>query len=226
MATIRVLLVDDHVVVRAGIRALLEEPNDIEIVGEAADGRAAIAAAEALSPDVVLMDLMMREMNGLEAAARIRQFLPAARVIFFSMHGAPEYVTEALRAGAAGYVLKEAAPAELETAVRTVMRGETYLSPVLSGAVVNALVQRMREGEQDPLARLTRRQREILRLVVDGRSTRQIAEALGLSRKTVETHRSQLMERLGLDDVPALVRFAIRIGMISEREHTVPGTKG
>ena len=213
MKPIRVLLADDHTLVLAGIRGLLTRLADVEVVGEAADGREALRLAEALRPDIVLLDIAMPGMNGLEVAQRLADADPAIRVVILSMHASEEYVLRALRAGAAGYLLKDSAVAELELAIRAVARGETYLSPPVSKRVVDEYVMRT-GGTPDPLAALTPRQREILQLVAEGHTSKDIAQRLGLSYRTVETHRNQLMKRLGVTDLTGLVRFAVRSGLV------------
>jgi DNA-binding NarL/FixJ family response regulator len=210
---IRVFLADDHTLVRAGIRGLLVGLPGIEVVGEAGDGQEALRLAEALRPDVVLLDVGMPGLNGLEVAGRLATLDPAIRVVILSMHLSEEYVLRALRAGCAGYLLKASAVSELELAVRAVAAGETYLSPAVSRPVVDDYVRRT-GGATDPLEALTPRQREVLQLVAEGNSSKEIAHRLGLSPKTVETHRAQLMERLGLHDVSGLVRFAVRVGLV------------
>jgi len=217
MRRIRVLLADDHTLVRAGIRGLLQSLAGVEVVGEAGDGNEALRLAESLRPDVMLLDVGMPGLNGLEVAGRIASFDSAIRVVILSMHNSEEYVLRALRAGCAGYLLKASAVAELEIAVRAVARGETYLSPAVSRSVVDAYVHRT-GGATDPLDALTPRQREILQLVAEGHTSREIAQRLGLSPKTVETHRSQVMERLGVHDLAGLVRFAVRVGLIAADE--------
>ncbi len=214
MTNIRVVLADDHTLVRAGIRGLLEGLQGVEVVGEAGDGTEAMRRAEELRPDIVLLDVGMPGLNGLEAAARIMAIDGAIRVVILSMHASEEYVLRALRAGCAGYLVKASAVTELEIAVRAVARGETYLSPVVSRRVVEDYVNRS-GGATDPLDALTPRQREILQLVAEGHTSKDIAQRLGLSFKTVETHRSQIMERLGLHDVAGLVRFALRVGLVA-----------
>lgn len=214
---VRVLLADDHALVRAGLRKLLESLPDIEVVGEADDGQAVLALAEQLHPHLVLMDIAMPGLNGLEAAARLTKAHPQIRVLILSMHQNEDYVRQALRAGAAGYLLKDAAPVELEHALKAVLRGQTYLSPAVSKGVMSDYVQRLR-GEESPGEALTPRQREVLQLVAEGKSTKEIARRLELSVKTVETHRSQLMKQLDLHDVAALVRYAIRTGLISSEK--------
>jgi len=209
---IRVLLADDHSLVRAGIRSLLGAMAEVAVVGEASSGEQAIELAQREQPDVVLMDIAMKGITGLEAAALMRERLPAVRVVILSMHAGEEYVLQALRAGAAGYLLKDAATGELELALRSVMRGESWLSPAVSRQVVEGYVQRT-GGDSAPEV-LTARQREVLRLVAGGKSTKEIAFLLNLSVKTVETHRAQIMDRLGIRDVAGLVRYALRTGLV------------
>jgi DNA-binding NarL/FixJ family response regulator len=209
---IRVLLVDDHALVRAGIRSLLGSMPNVEVVGEAASGEEAIALAQSAGPHVVLMDIAMKGLSGLEAAARIRDRHPGIRVVILSMHSGEEYVMQALRAGAAGFLLKDAATSELELALRSVIRGESWFSPAVSRQVVEGYVQRV--GGDPGSDALTARQREVLRLVAAGKSTKEIAFHLKLSVKTVETHRAQIMDRLGIRDVAGLVRYALRTGLV------------
>ena len=213
MNPIRVLLADDHALVRAGIRALAQNLAGIEIVAEAVDGRDALALIKTHQPDLVLMDISMAGLNGLEATARVAKEYPNVRVIILSAHANEEYVWQALRAGAAGYLLKDAGTAELELALNAVARGETYLSPAVSKHVVADYVRRV-GGEPRTLELLTPRQREILQLVAEGQTTKEIARTLHISVKTVETHRMQLMERLDIHDVAGLVKYAIRTGLI------------
>jgi DNA-binding NarL/FixJ family response regulator len=209
-----VLLADDHGLVRAGLRALLEGMPDVTVVAEADNGREALRLVEAHQPNIVLMDISMPDLNGLEATTRITRLFPFVRVIILSMHANEEYVLRALRAGAAGYLLKDAAPDELEAAVAAVAQGHTYLSPPISHHVIDEYVRRVSD-RPDPLAHLTLRQREVLQLIAEGQTTRQIADRLGLSTKTVETHRADLMARLDIHDIAGLVRFAIRTGLVS-----------
>ena len=211
--SIRVLLADDHTLVRAGLRGLLEGIAGVEVVGEAEDGHEVVRLAGELHPDVVLLDIGMPGLNGLDAAAQLVKMDDRMRVLILSMHNAEEYVLRALRAGCAGYLLKRSAVSELEIAVRAVARGETYLSPRVSKQIVDDYVGRTR-GSADPLEALTPRQREILQLVAEGHTSKEIAERLQLSFKTVEAHRAQIMERLNLQDVTGLVRFAVRVGLI------------
>jgi DNA-binding NarL/FixJ family response regulator len=214
MKRIRVLLADDHALVRAGIRSLLSGLPGVEVIGEAHDGREALRLTLEKRPDVVLMDISMPSLNGLEAAGRLAKECPTARVVILSMSATEEYVAQALRAGAAGYLLKDAEPAELELAVRAAARGETYLTPAVSKKVVADYVQRLNVPAAGPLDLLTPRQREVLQLIAEGRTTKEIARVLNLSVKTVETHRTQLMDRLDLHDVAGLVRFAVRVGLV------------
>lgn len=215
MSSIRVLLAEDHTLVRAGIRALLEGLPGVQVVAEAGDGREALQLVAAHRPDLVLMDIAMAGLNGLEATGRIVKEFPQVRVIILSMHANEEYVLQALRAGAVGYLLKDAGTAELELAVRAAARGEVYLSPAVSRHVVADYVRRA-GSERTLLDQLTPRQREILQLIAEGRTTKEIANILQVSVKTVETHRGQLMDRLDIHDVAGLVRFAIRVGLVSE----------
>ena len=217
MNTVRVLLADDHTLVRAGLRKLLESIPAMEVVGEAGDGLALLELAERLKPDVVLMDIAMPGLNGLEATGRISRTWPEVRVLILSMHQNAEYVRQALRQGAAAYLLKDAAPLELELALAAVLRGETYLSPAVSKGVVSDYVQRLRSDEPAEDA-LTPRQREVLQLIAEGHSTKEIARRLDLSVKTVETHRTQLMRQLDIHEVAGLVRYAIRSGLVSVTE--------
>jgi len=210
----RVLLADDHTLVRAGIRTLIEGLDGASVVAETGDGREAVELCERLRPDVVLLDVTMPGLNGLEAAPRIARVSPATKILVLSMHASEGYVAQALRAGVHGYLLKDAAATELEVALRAVLRGNSYLSPAISRHVVDGFLRGPGQPAS-PLALLTARQREILQLVAEGRSTKEIAADLGLSVKTVETHRAQLMERLEIRDVAGLVRLAIREGLVS-----------
>jgi DNA-binding NarL/FixJ family response regulator len=209
----RVMLAEDHALVRAGIRALLDTLPDVSVVAEAGDGREAMRLARDERPDIVLMDISMPLMNGLEAAERIRKEFPEIKVIIVSMHANEEYVWHALRTGAAGYLLKGANASELEVALAAVARGETYLSPSVSKVLADYIHHV--GAEPTSLGRLTPRQREVLQLIAEGQTNREIATLLGISIKTVETHRSQLMETLDIHDVAGLVRFALRVGLIA-----------
>lgn len=214
MNSVRVLLVDDHKLVCAGMRLLLEGLQGVQVVAEAHDGREALALMKVHHPDLVLMDIAMKGLNGLEATAQVKREFPEIRVIILSMYSSEEHVLQGLRAGASGYLLKDSATQELEQAVRTVMRGEIYLSPPVSKQVIGDYVQRVSHGPKST-EDLTHRQREILQLIAEGHSTKEIAHRLELSVKTVETHRAQLMRRLGIYDIAGLVRCAIRMGLIT-----------
>jgi DNA-binding NarL/FixJ family response regulator len=217
VTTVRVLLADDHTLVRAGLRKLLESIDGMEVVGEAGDGLQLLEMVEKLHPQVVLMDIAMPGLNGLEATGRLIKAWPDIRVLILSMHQNAEYVRQALRQGAVAYLLKDAAPLELEWALAAVLRGETYLSPAVSKGVVSDYVHRLRSEEQ-PADALTPRQREVLQLIAEGQSSKEIARRLDLSVKTVETHRTQLMKQLDIHEVAGLVRYAIREGLVSATE--------
>ncbi len=222
MKPIRVLLADDHNLVRAGMRALLQNDPEILVVAEAADGRQVRKLVEAEKPDIVLMDIAMPELNGLDATAQLLKEFPKLRVIILSMHATKAYVLQALRAGASGYLLKGAATPELTLAVKTVARGDTYLSSAVSKYVVDAFKADTRSeldvtgSAQRGEVHLTPRQREVLQLIAEGHRTKEIAEKLNISVKTAKTHRSELMRRLDLHDVASLVRYAMQIGLIQE----------
>jgi DNA-binding NarL/FixJ family response regulator len=214
MNVTRVLLADDHGLVRAGIRALIEKIPDVEVVGEASTGREALELVKSRLPNLVLMDIAMAEMGGLEALPRITRDFPEVRVIILSAHANEEYVIRALRSGAAGYMLKDAATAELQLAFDSVAQDKTYLSPSISRTVITDYLRRV-GGPISPLEQLTPRQREILQLIAEGKNTKEIASALDVSVKTVESHRLQLMERLNIHEIAGLVRYAIRSGLVS-----------
>jgi DNA-binding NarL/FixJ family response regulator len=221
MKPIQVLIADDHTLVRAGFRSLLQNITGVEVVAEAGDGHEALQKIKAHHPDIVLMDIAMPELNGLEVVARVSKEFPHVRVIILSMHANEEYVLQALRAGAAGYLLKNAAFIELEVAVTSVARGETYLTPAVSKHVIEEYLRRtggVPNGEKvrpSPFKQLTPRQREVLQLIAEGHTTKEIAQKLNVSVKTVETHRNELMQRLDIHDVAGLVRYTIRIGLVS-----------
>ena len=209
---IRVLLIDDHALVRAGIRALIGQLEEVEVAGEAAGGREALRLIEELEPDIVLMDIAAPGMSGLEVLTESAKRFPHVRLIVLAVHEAGEYALGALRAGAAGYLPKSAASNELKEAIETVARGEIYVS---SDIAKKTVLEHARESQDErSLEKLTPRQREILTLMAEGNSTREIARRLKISVKTVESHRAQLMERLNIHGVAGLVRFAIRLGLI------------
>jgi DNA-binding NarL/FixJ family response regulator len=215
---IHVILADDHTLVRAGIRALLEKLPEVEVVGEAGDGREVLDLVEAQRPDVVLLDIAMPGLNGLEAAERMARDFPDVRIIILSMHNNEEYVLRAIKAGASGYLLKKAATAELETALRRVVDGEIYLSKEISLQLHRKFPLQGIANRKGPFEQLTVRQREILQLIAEGRNTKKIGEILKVSPKTVEYHRMKLMNCLDVHDIPGLVRFALRVGLIPEEK--------
>jgi DNA-binding NarL/FixJ family response regulator len=208
----RVLLVDDHALVRAGIRALVDMIDGVEVVGEAGDAVEALRTIEKVSPDLVLLDITMPGMSGLKVLDEITARYSTVRVIMLTMHEAREYAIQSLRAGAAGFIPKSAASTELKDAIETVMRGKTYVST--EATAVDRQTSEMVAREQYLLAKLTPRQREILVLIANGQATKTIAGNLNISAKTVESHRAQLTERLGIHDVAGLVRFAIKTGLV------------
>jgi DNA-binding NarL/FixJ family response regulator len=209
----RIVLADDHAMVRAGFRALLEAVGET-VVGEAGDGLEAIEVIEMSRPDIAIVDVTMPGTTGFEVAARVTKLSPKTKVIALSMHSDAAYVAQCLRAGVRGYLLKGAGPDELRLALATVSKGGTFLSAVISKQVVDGFL-RAANDTSDPLAGLTERQRNILQLIAEGRSTKEIASDLNLSVKTVETHRTHLMDRLGIRDTAGLVRFAIRARLVS-----------
>ena len=214
--SIRVILADDHPVVRAGIRDALKELPGVEVVGEASEGRAAIELVKSVRPDVVFMDISMPSLNGLEATERIIKAFPEVRVIILSRHDNEEYYWRALRVGASGYLLKKSVIAELKIALQRVAGGEVYLSREISARLRNKLPLDQIARARSPVERLSERQREILQLISEGQTTKEIALTLNLSAKTVEYHRMQLMQRLNIFDIPGLVRFALRTGLIPQ----------
>lgn len=211
----RVLIADDHTLVREGIRSLLEKLPEIKVVAEATDGREALNLVRTCEVDVVLMDISMPRLNGLDATRHVVRIQPHIRVIILSMHRSEEYVWQALDAGAVGYLLKDTDLTELSIAIHAVMRGKAYLSPEIAKHVIKEYVKRD-DSNESLRQTLTLRQREVLQLMAEGTTTRKIAEALDISVKTVETHRAQLMERLDIHDVAGLVRYAIRTGLVQQ----------
>jgi DNA-binding NarL/FixJ family response regulator len=212
---IRVLLADDHTLVRAGIRSLLEKLPGVAVAGEASDGREVLDLIKAQQPDVVLMDISMPGLNGLQASARIARDFPHVRVIILSRHPNDEYVLQALKSGASGYLLKRAATAELPAALKSVAGGEIYLSREIASQFLKKFPLQQIARSTSPLEQLTSRQREILQMLAEGQTTKAIGLILKVSAKTVEYHRAKLMGRLGIFDIPGLVRFATRTGLIS-----------
>lgn len=213
---IRILLADDHAVMRRGLRALLEGHQDFSVVGEANDGREAVSLAESLKPDVVVMDLTMPNLNGTEAARQITSKFPHVAVIILSMHSDESYVLRALKAGARGYLVKESAEDDLINAIRTVSQGKAFFSPAVSKMLVEDYVRQLQDKDiEDSYELLTAREREILQLVAEGKSNKDVANMLNLSVYTVETHRSNVMEKLNLHTVPELILYAVRKGVVA-----------
>ena len=210
---LNVVLADDHALVRAGLRMLLEAMPGITVLGEASDGHQAISLVAQLAPQLIFMDIAMPGLNGLEATARIVRQWPDVKVVMLSMHQDEQYVRQALKMGASGYLLKDSATTELALAVQAVRRGETYLSPAASKGVLTDYVQRLR-NDTAPVVRLTPRQREVLQLIAEGCSTKEVAQRLDLAVKTVETHRTLLMKQLDVHEVAGLVRYAMQTGII------------
>jgi len=208
----RVLLADDHKILRQGLRTLLEQEKDIQIVGEADNGRLSVKLASELVPDVVIMDVAMPDLNGIDATRRITEADPRARVVALSMHSDGRYVRGMLQAGARGYILKDCAAEELTRAIRTVMRNQVYVSPGVTGTIVNDYVRQLSAAAAEP-ATLSHREREVLQLLAEGGSTVNIAAELHLSAKTIETHRKHIMDKLGLRSIAELTKYAIREGI-------------
>jgi DNA-binding NarL/FixJ family response regulator len=215
MGPVRVLLADDHTLVRAGIRALVEAVEGAVIVAEADNGRDAVALARTHRPDLIVMDISMKELNGIEATLQIKAENPDARVLILSMHATEDFVRRALKAGVAGYIVKDSAPLELRMAIEAIGRGEVFVSSRVSRHLVSSIAGGRAPSDTSELDALTPRQREILQLIAEGRSTKEIAFALSVSIKTVETHRAALMERLGIHDVAGLVLFAVRHKLVA-----------
>lgn len=213
MKRIRVLLADDHKLVRAGIRSLLEQLPGVDVVAEASDGKEALLLVKEHQPQVVLMDISMPGLNGLEATRHLTATCPEVRIIILSIYSDEEHVYQSLRAGAAGYLVKDAATEELELAIRSVARGETYLSPPVSKPVITEYIRRRLVG-LGPREGISPRQTQILKLIAEGETTKQVALHLAISVKTVESHRSALMKRIGVRDVAGLVRYAVKVGLL------------
>ena len=215
MKKIRVLLAEDHTIVRKGLRSLLDGEVGMEVIGEAEDGREAIQMTQQLLPDVVLMDISMPGLNGLEATRQIKERFPEVKVLVLTRHADEEYVFQILRAGASGYVVKKAAPAELILAIQAVYRGDSFLSPSISRKVIAEYIRTAEAMEENSYDRLTDREREVLQLIAEGHSNREIAELLHISEKTVRAHRAHLMDKLGIHSTAELTGYAIRKGVVS-----------
>jgi two-component system response regulator NreC len=216
MSQIRIVLADDHAVMRTGLRLVLERQADFAVVGEASDGREAVALVQRETPDVLVMDIGMPNLNGIEAARQVGAAAPQVAVVILSMHSDEAYVLRALKAGARGYLLKESAESDLIAAIRAVHAGKAFFSPAVSRMLVEDYVRQLQDREiEDSYELLTTREREILQLVAEGKSNKEVAAILNLSLYTIETHRGNLMEKLGLHTVPELILYAVRKGVIS-----------
>jgi len=217
MANIKVLLAEDHTIVRKGLCSLLDRENGIKVIGEAEDGREAMRKAEALEPDVVLMDIAMPGLNGLEATRQLKKRFPEMKIIILTMHANEEYVLETLRAGASGYLVKKTAPDDLISAIRAVYKGDSFLSPSISRTVIDEYIRKVdKPGERDETyEKLTNREREVLQLIAEGYKTTEIADKLYISKKTVETHRANIMKKLEIRSTAKLTRYAVRKRIVS-----------
>jgi two-component system, NarL family, response regulator NreC len=213
--SIRILLADDHHIFREGLRSMFERAPDMEVVAEAQDGRQAVRLAKDLGPDVIILDIAMPELNGIEATRLIIAENPAANIIALSMHSSRKYLSEILKAGAKGYLLKDSPFDELQRAIRAIMAGETYLSPKVTGIVVQGYVNPSKQEEESVFSILSSREREVLQLLAEGYTSKEIADRLYLSAKTVDVHRKNIMDKLGVHNLAELIRMAIREGVTS-----------
>lgn len=215
MKKIRLLVADDHKIFRQGIKKLLEEEPDLQVVGESADGRETVKRATELKPDIVLMDIAMANLNGLEATRQIKKALPETKVIMLTMHKNEEYVLQSFQAGASGYILKEGAVEELVSAIRSIHQDKSFLSPTVSKTLVDAYLRKMETGRTEtPFDLLTDREREVLQLIAEGYTNREVAKQLFISVKTVEAHRAHIMQKLNIHDIAKLVKYAIQKGLV------------
>ena len=215
MKKIRLLVADDHKIFRQGIKMLLEEESDLQVVGEASDGRDAVKKATELKPDVILMDIAMANLNGLEATRQIKKQLPSAKVIMVTMHKNEEYVLQSFQAGASGFILKEGAVEELVSAIRSINSDKSFLSPSISKTLIDAYMRKMETGKTEtPFDLLTDREREVLQLIAEGYTNREVAKSLFISVKTVEAHRAHIMQKLNIHDIAKLVKYAIQKGLV------------
>jgi DNA-binding NarL/FixJ family response regulator len=215
MKKVKLLVADDHKIFRQGIKKLLEEESDLQVVGEAADGREAIKKATELKPDVILMDIAMANLNGLQATRQIKKVLPDTKVIMVTMHKNEEYVLQSFQAGASGYILKEGAVEELVSAIRTIHQDKSFLSPTISKTLIDAYLRKMETGKTEtPFDLLTDREREVLQLIAEGYTNREVAKSLFISVKTVEAHRAHIMQKLNIHEIAKLVKYAIQKGLV------------
>jgi DNA-binding NarL/FixJ family response regulator len=215
MKKVKLLVADDHKIFRQGIKKLLEEESDLQVVGEAADGREAVKKATELKPDVILMDIAMANLNGLEATKQIKKVLPSTKVIMLTMHKNEEYILQSFQAGASGYILKEGAVEELVSAIRSIHSDKSFLSPTISKTLIDAYLRKMETGKTEtPFDLLTDREREVLQLIAEGYTNREVAKQLFISVKTVEAHRAHIMQKLNIHDIAKLVKYAIQKGLV------------
>jgi DNA-binding NarL/FixJ family response regulator len=215
MKKIKLLVADDHKIFRQGIKKLLEDESDLQVVGEASDGRDAVKKATELKPDVILMDIAMANLNGLEATRQIKKQLPSAKVIMVTMHKNEEYVLQSFQAGASGFILKEGAVEELVSAIRSIHSDKSFLSPSISKTLIDAYMRKMETGKTEtPFDLLTDREREVLQLIAEGYTNREVAKSLFISVKTVEAHRAHIMQKLNIHDIAKLVKYAIQKGLV------------
>jgi len=215
MKKVKLLVADDHKIFRQGIKKLLEEEPDLQVVGEAADGRETIKKATELKPDVILMDIAMANLNGLQATKQIKKILPDTKVIMVTMHKNEEYVLQSFQAGASGYILKEGAVEELVSAIRTIHQDKSFLSPAISKTLIDAYLRKMETGKTEtPFDLLTDREREVLQLIAEGYTNREVAKSLFISVKTVEAHRAHIMQKLNIHEIARLVKYAIQKGLV------------
>ena len=215
MKKVKLLVADDHKIFRQGIKKLLEEEPDLQVVGEAADGRETIKKATELKPDVILMDIAMANLNGLEATKQIKKVLPDVKVIMLTMHKNEEYVLQSFQAGASGYILKEGAVEELVSAIRSIHQDKSVLSPTISKTLIDAYLRKMETGKTEtPFDLLTDREREVLQLIAEGNTNREVAKLLFISVKTVEAHRAHIMQKLNIHEIAKLVKYAIQKGLV------------
>ncbi len=215
MKKVKLLVADDHKIFRQGIKKLLDEESDLQVVGEAADGREAVKKATELKPDVILMDIAMANLNGLEATKQIKKVLPDIKVIMLTMHKNEEYVLQSFQAGASGYILKEGAVEELVSAIRSIHQDKSVLSPTISKTLIDAYLRKMETGKTEtPFDLLTDREREVLQLIAEGNTNREVAKLLFISVKTVEAHRAHIMQKLNIHEIARLVKYAIQKGLV------------
>ncbi len=215
MKKVKLLVADDHKIFRQGIKKLLEEESDMQVVGEAADGREAVKKSTELKPDVILMDIAMANLNGLEATKQIKKVLPSIKVIMLTMHKNEEYILQSFQAGASGFILKEGAVEELVSAIRSIHQDKSFLSPTISKTLIDAYLRKMETGKTEtPFDLLTDREREVLQLIAEGYTNREVAKALFISVKTVEAHRAHIMQKLNIHDIAKLVKYAIQKGLV------------